>query len=196
MSDDRSGRVVELEAAHSALCKSFLGWQCRVRQMVVREHGGRPAPGMVARLTLPGEALPAARIITVIVNRKPERVTAQFRHLVRKSHDPVQRVESALRYLAAEHYQHAEAFSDLITALFSTDSALCERIAEAGRCELDFEQTTHAFRLPCRVRELTTDDAAFQATYWHNHLFNPRLPGAVRILGFRPDWPRAEQLKG
>ena len=27
---------------------------------------------------------------------------------------------------------------------------------------------------------------AFQATYWHNHLFNATLPGKVRVFGFNP----------
>jgi hypothetical protein len=42
------------------------------------------------------------------------------------------------------------------------------------------------------VRALTEDDPAYQATYWHNALFNAGLPGAVRVLGFQPDWALAE----
>jgi hypothetical protein len=29
---------------------------------------------------------------------------------------------------------------------------------------------------------------AFEATYWHNRLFNSRMPADVKILGFLPDW--------
>ena len=32
---------------------AFLGWQCRIRQMAVREHAGYPLPGMRPRLRGP-----------------------------------------------------------------------------------------------------------------------------------------------
>ena len=31
--------------------------------------------------------------------------------------------------------------------------------------------------------------ARYQATYWHNRLFNPNRPAAVKVLVFTPDWP-------
>ena len=34
-----------------------------------------------------------------------------------------------------------------------------------------------------------------QATSWHNHLFNPNLPPAARILAFTPDWKHASGRK-
>jgi hypothetical protein len=46
--------------------------------------------------------------------------------------------------------------------------------------------------LPCGVRSLTENDPAFQATFWHNAMFNPHLPAGVKILAFQPDWSRAE----
>jgi hypothetical protein len=36
------------------------------------------------------------------------------------------------------------------------------------------------------VESLADESEFFQATYWHNRLFNPTLPGQVRILGFTP----------
>lgn len=196
MGSDGDSNVVDLETAQSALCKGFLGWQCRVRQVVVREHGGRPSSGMRPQVILDDDQRAISSITVLINTRDAEKTATQFRHMVRKTHDPVQRVEAALRYLSADYYQRAGDFTDLITALFALDSALCRRIIEATRCELDFEQTTHAYRIPCVVRELTETDPIYQATYWHNHLFNPRLPGKVRILGFRPDWSIAVQRKG
>jgi len=41
------------------------------------------------------------------------------------------------------------------------------------------------------VVDLQPADAAFQAAYWHNRLFNPQPPPEVLILGFRPDWTSA-----
>jgi hypothetical protein len=58
----------------------------------------------------------------------------------------------------------------------------------AKRCELDFQQYNQRWRLPCSVYQLEEDDPAYQATYWHNSLFNPAFPGAIQILGFGPDW--------
>jgi len=42
----------------------------------------------------------------------------------------------------------------------------------------------HAFDFT--VTEFSEQDSAYQATYWHNHLFNPTIPGRVRVLGFTP----------
>jgi hypothetical protein len=60
-----------------------------------------------------------------------------------------------------------------------------------GRCVLEFEQFTEAYRLPCTVSELPESHPFFQATYWHNHMFNPNLPPGLRILSLKPDWPHA-----
>ena len=32
----------------------------------------------------------------------------------------------------------------------------------------------------------------YQASYWHNKLFNPAMPADIRILAFAPDWSSAE----
>jgi len=50
-----------------------------------------------------------------------------------------------------------------------------------------------------RADVLRDDEAAaldeghpfFQATYWHNRMFNPNLPGGIQILSFTPDWIHA-----
>ncbi len=46
------------------------------------------------------------------------------------------------------------------------------------------------------LEELLKGEPAFQATYWHNALFNPALPGGLRVLAFQPDWARAEAEPG
>jgi hypothetical protein len=108
--------------------------------------------------------------------------------MVRKTRDPAERFENALRFLAAAYYQRPDEFSDEMTALFGPGSALVRRLLEAGQCTLDFEQFEQRYRLRCRVEELAQTDEAFQFTYWHNSLFNPAMPGDVRILRFTPDW--------
>jgi hypothetical protein len=73
-----------------------------------------------------------------------------------------------------------------LSALFSYDSSIAYALLKAGQCKLRFAEGSieHAFDFD--VRSLDQDDELFQATYWHNHLFNPALPGKVRVLAFTP----------
>ena len=73
-----------------------------------------------------------------------------------------------------------------LTALFSHDSSIAYALLKAGQCQLRFTEASieHAFDFD--VRSLDQDNELFQATYWHNHLFNPTLPGKVRVLAFSP----------
>lgn len=185
------GTVVRLESAQAVLRDHFLGWQCRLRQMAVRQGGGRPVSGMRPTVVLPGDGARGFEITVLIVPRAPETSTAQFSHLARKTHDPAERYEAALKLLAASYYQKAREFSDQLTALFGPDAELAARLVEAGRCTLHFDQYSQRYALPCRVRPLPEADPAWQATYWHNSLFNREIPGGIAILGFRPDWAAA-----
>ena len=187
-----SGTVVRLEAAQMALRDHFLGWQCRLRQLAVRDDEGRPSQGMCPGVILSGGERPIAQITVLVVLREPQEATAQFRHLVRATKDPAERYKNALKMLASTYFQRPRNFSDEITALFSPDSALAERLLRDQTCGLAFEQFSQRYRLPCQVRDLSAQESAYQATYWHNSLFNPNLPGDVRILGFKPDWSKAE----
>ena len=37
-------------------------------------------------------------------------------------------------------------------------------------------------------------EPAYEASYWHNKVFNSQLGKAVNILGFQPDWDEAVNL--
>ena len=191
MAEDLSATVVHLEAAQAKMREHFLGWQCRLRQYAVRQGDGRPTAGMRPEVTVNGDAAPLGQITVLIVKQAPEESTAQFRHMVRKTHDPVQRLESALKTLQATYFQYPREFSDTLTALFGPGSQAAERLVRTGRCRLDFEQYSQSYRLPCQVRRLAETEPAYQATYWHNSLFNPNLPSGVSILAFTPDWAHA-----
>lgn len=175
----------------AALRRHFLGWQCRIRQHAIRHAGGRPSPGMRPAVVLADGPGDLGQITTLIVRAEPEEMTAQFRHTVLKTHDPAERYAAALRFLAAAYYQGPEDFSDELTALFGPDSDLAARLRAAGRCRLDFAQYNQSYRLPSTVRRLAEAAPAFQATYWHNALFNAQLPGGVSVLAFQPDWNAA-----
>ena len=191
MAEDLSATVVQLEAAQEKMCAHFLGWQCRLRQHAVRKGDGRPTLGMRPEVTVAGDAAPLGQITVLIVKQLPQESTAQFRHMVRKTHDPALRLESALKTLQATYYQYPREFSDVITALFGPGSQAADRLTHTGHCRLDFEQYSQRYSIPCQVRRLAETEPAYQATYWHNSLFNPHLPSGVSVLAFAPDWAHA-----
>ncbi|MGI9436687.1 MAG: hypothetical protein ACR2Q4_17975 [Geminicoccaceae bacterium] len=152
----------------------------------MREAEARPTSGMRPELTVAGQTM--GPITVVITKLAPETCTAEFRYIVQRSRDPRERFQSALAYLQASYYQDPASFGDLLTAIFSIDAELPKQLAGRVDCVLDFEQFSQSYELTCAASLLEPEDCTFQATYWHNALFNPSLPGAVQIVGFRPDW--------
>jgi len=179
------------EAGQAALKRDFLVWQCAIRKNAVRYANGKPQDGMrpFVRHHRADEA--RARITTVVVPKEPQASTMEFRHIMRRSEDPVHRTDSALNKLGGTFYEDPAAFSDKLTALFGPGVPLADEMKAAGTVVLDFEQGGQQYTIPCRVTELDGDDPAYQATYWHNQLFNAEMPPGVRILRFDPDWERA-----
>lgn len=171
--------------------RQFLAWQCRIRQIAVRQHAGRPAPGMQPRVLTPsGEnLLPAMTVL--IVPDDPDETTAFFRFQIQKSPDPRRVYESVLQYLQGEHYQDSDRFSDEMTALFAPRSPTAAKLLEVNHCLLEFEQYSQLWRLSSTVRRLPTRAPARQATLWHNRAFNPAIPSDAVVLGLRPDWRSA-----
>lgn len=191
MSEQGGATVILTEAAQARMAESFLGWQCRIRQIAMRDAGGRPSEGMRPELSLPAQERVLGHI-TVLMHRKPLNETAaQFRHMAKKTQDPNERLEAALKHLQGAYYQKAREFVPALTALFGPNSQAVKDMLFAGDCVLRFEQFSQSFTLPCAVRLLPEDDALFQCTYWHNALFNPNLPGGVQVIAFLPDWAHA-----
>ncbi len=167
----------------------FLGWQCRVRQHAARHCGGRPTPGMRPRVLRADGGELAAAITVVLIEADPGVSTALFHHIVERTHDPAARYRAALGELSAACFEDPDRFSDVLTALFPANSPSADRLV--GDCVLAFARSGRSFRLPCRATDLATDDPAYQATYWHNAMFNAAMPSAPRVLAFTPDWRRA-----
>jgi hypothetical protein len=164
----------------------FISWQCRLRKMSMRELGGRPTPGMSAGVHGVSTGDEKARMNFLILKREPELLTSDFRHIVRKTRDPGEWMKNGLRILSEWLYQNDQDFSAQLTALFSLDSALAEALLEAGKCHLVFVQDSIEHAFDFKVEALSDENPAFQATYWHNHLFNASMPGKVQVLGFNP----------
>ena len=167
----------------------FLGWQCRLRQHSIRTAEGRPSGGMRPDVSVAGNSLGA--ITVLIIKAEPADMTAQFRYMVQKTTDPAERYESAVKMLAEAYYQRPKEFSNELTGLFGPGSGLAQHLIAQGECELTFEQFSQSYRLPCTVEGLAESHPHYQATFWHNSLFNHEIPGGVIVLGFKPDWERA-----
>src|SRR5882724_4317886 len=192
---DRRKNVVLMEPATEALRDEFLGWQCRLRQISAREGLGRPSSGMRPRVsTLDGTEL-APAITVLLMREEPDESTQQFRFQVQKTQDPVERYDKALEILSAWYYQRPREFSDIMTGLFGPGSALADQLLLHGRCELEFTEYAKGYRIPCSVLELAEGDAFYQATYWHNRLFNANMPAGVRVLSFAPDWTHSADFE-
>ncbi|MCZ6861392.1 MAG: hypothetical protein O7I42_14140 [Alphaproteobacteria bacterium] len=169
----------------------FLGWQCRIRQMSVRDHEGKPLPGMRPRVTLEDGTSLADGITLLLLHEEPAESRDLFRHIVKITHDPRLRREAAIKMLSSAHYQYPDAFSDCMTASFSGNSKIASSLLKHGCCHLEFNQFGQCYTLPCRVSRLERDTPAWETTFWHNHMFNPTMPSDLQIFAFAPDWRNA-----
>lgn len=182
--------VLGLQQDKSPLKDMFLRWQCRVRQICMREMQGRPDAGIIAEATPEGADRPLGDIITVL-NRIPAfSRTPEFKHMFLKTHDPAQRRNKALEFFSETYFQKHREFSDILTATFMPQSQGAKTLIEASGCSLVFDAYGQRFELQCRTRELMSGEPLYQATYWHNLLFNPNLNPNTMILAFAPQWDR------
>jgi hypothetical protein len=187
----KGDNVVVLAAAARRLRDEFLGWQCRIRQIAVREMGGRPTAGMRPRaIATTGEDISSG--IVVLLNRaEPADTTKLFRYQVLKTQDPAERYDKAIELLASAYFQHPSDFSDVMTALFGPGSSVAARLVAEANCVLEFAQFGQSYRIPSAVAALEEADAGYQATYWHNRLFNDAIPAGISVLSFTPEWTHA-----
>jgi hypothetical protein len=185
-----AGKLVRLDGAKLVLMHHFVGWQCRLRQLTAREGDGRPSEGMRPEVEIDGTERGR---ITVVLNRLPEHaMLSELRFAVQRTQEPLERWEAAMRLFQGTYFQQPRLFTDELTASFAAGAALAEAAAARGRCTLRFAQFGQRYALPCGVRRLERSDPLFAATWWHNALFNPRLPPDLQILAFKPDWGTAE----
>lgn len=180
--------VFGIEDTTHRVRESFFRWQCRVRQIAMREMQGRPDAGMTASVTLDGEKEPLGDIITLINKAPAYSKTPEFKHMFLQTNDPAQRRDKALQLLSETYYQKHREFSDMLTATFLPQSPGARTMLEAKRCRLVFEAYTQRYELACQVRQLGSGEPLYQATWWHNLLFNPNLSPDTIILGFQPKW--------
>ena len=185
-----SSPAVSLNLNHldHPLKNGFLKWQCRVRQIAMRDHDGRPEDSIMPAVILAGQTEPLGHVITIL-NKLPRfSVTAELSHMSQQTNDPAQIRDQALRFFSATYYQKHRQFSDRLTATFPPGSPGAAKISGAGACRLLFDAYSQQFDIVCKVVRLDRRDPLYIATYAHNRLFNPALHPDSEILGFEPDW--------
>ena len=184
------------KSSHKILRDKFLAWQCRIRQIAMREDGGRPSPGMGPRLLDDAGAELAPALTVLLAPKAPAESTAFFRYQVLKYSDPREIYERGLSYLQADHFEQPKAFSGLLLAALPADASLADTLVAAKRCVLVFEQGRQGYRVPCKVKGLKAGNAGREAAIWHNRVFNPALPESVHVVAFEPDWASAQAEPG
>ncbi|MBX2884893.1 MAG: hypothetical protein KTR32_33365 [Granulosicoccus sp.] len=183
-----AGEVIRLDSANEALKLHFLAWQCRVRQIIMRDHEGKPGDAIIPEVLIDNDEEPIGHIITLICKSAQYSKVPELKHMVRKTHDPADRRKNALTLFSETYYQKASEFSDVLTSTFQRDSEGAARLRKAGYCRLRFNAYQQSFELHCKVWRLSDNNPLRQSTYWHNLLFNPGLPADTLVLGFEPDW--------
>ena len=171
-----------------ALRDAFLKWQCLIRQISVRQNQGRPDTAVTPVVVLKGETDIFDHVITVLSKTPQQSLLPELQHLVRRTLDPAQRRQKALELLSETYYQKATSFSDILTATFPPQSPRAAAIRKAGHCRLLFSGYDQSYQVDCKIWALTKKNTLYQATFWHNLLFNPNLHPDTIVLGFEPDW--------
>ena len=178
------------------LREEFLKWQCRLRQIIVRENDGKPDRSVMPVVHSETGIWEPFQVITVLCRNLQHSVTPEMHHMVKSTNDPFQVRDKAIKFFSERYYQQFDRFSDTITATFEENSDRYGDLMQSKTCVLRFEAFNKRYTLSCKVEEFTVSDYFWQATYWHNLLFNPNLSPAIKVLGFTPDWERSSEIRG
>jgi hypothetical protein len=183
--------VLSMTPALLAARDAFVGWQVRARRSAVRHDGGRPGAAMKPSVATREEAELSLSIVTVLVECDPAHTTDRLRQIYRRTHDPAERRAAALELMAGEFFQEPSRFSDTLTALFLPGSSLAERLSAEDICQFAYDDGATRFFLTCHAEALARTHPFYQATWYHNAMFNSSLPAEASVLAFRPDWTRS-----
>ena len=179
---------LQSDAVSDQLEKSFLKWQCRVRQIAMRDNGGRPDESISPVVKLDASSEVLGQIITLISKRPKYSVTSELIHIRKKNLDPATRREQGMRFLSSSHYQKHDEFSGTLTATFLPHSSLLKLLCSSGNCFIIFNAYNQRYDLNCKVLKLRKTDLLYEATIAHNQLFNSHLHPDTEVLAFEPIW--------
>ena len=77
----------------------FMRWQCRVRQLAMRDSSGHPDDAIMPSLILGGQQEPLGHIITLLSKSEVHSKTPEMQHLFRQTYDPAKQREKAISFL-------------------------------------------------------------------------------------------------
>ncbi len=177
-----------------SLRDEFLKWQCRLRQILVRENEGKPDNSIIPLVQSESGYWESFYIITVLCRNLQHSVTPEMHHMAKSTNDPFQVREKAIKFFSERYFQQFERFSDTLTATFDVNSERYRNLVKSDSCLLRFEAFNKSYTLACKMTLYSTSDYYWQATYWHNLLFNPNLSPNIKVVGFTPDWGRSEEI--
>ena len=83
----------------------FIKFQCRARQMIMRDNFGKPDESIIPKLYLSDQKDPICRIITLIHKLPEFSLLSELIHIAKKTNDPSQRREQAVKLLSSSYYQ-------------------------------------------------------------------------------------------
>ena len=83
----------------------FIKFQCRARQMIMRDNFGKPDESIIPKLYLSDQKDPVCRIITLIHKLPEFSLLSELMHIAKKTNDPSQRREQAIKLLSSSYYQ-------------------------------------------------------------------------------------------
>ena len=183
----------QLEREHETLKmrRSFIKWQCRVRQIAMRESGGRPDISITPEVKLANSGSSLGAVITLIHKLPQFSVTSELQHIAKKTFDLSQKRDQAVQFLSSTFYQKYAEFTDILTATFKPNSSEAVRIVESESCTLIFEAFKQGYKIDCGVWVLNREDPLYQSTVAHNILFNPMLHPNTIVLAFKPNWTKS-----
>jgi hypothetical protein len=175
----------------NALQREFIAWQCRIRQISLRDLDGQPMPAMRPTVSSRKGEMISPAMMALLVPDDPGPSLSFLRFQIQKTSDPKAVRDAVTKYLASEFYQLPELFTDQLTAVFSPGSQTAARMLKLKQVLLGFEQYSQTFRMFCKVNQLPAGDEAREFSLWQARSFNPNIPGDATVLSFRPDWKTA-----
>jgi hypothetical protein len=166
----------------------FLGWQCLVREQIMRMENGRPSKGIKPSVLFGDAKENIGHIILLLYPKDPKECIMQFHYMVHKTFDPQIRFTKAVQWLSSSFYQHPEEFGGILTGLFAEDSNIYPHLNTNQKCTLFFDYQQQCFTLPCTIQKTSHNSLEYQFTFLHNRLFNTYIPSNSKVFAFHPNW--------
>ena len=165
---------------------NFVTWQCSLRQRNFRMFGGKPSEGTIASIYDQKTNEEIADLRSVLIEKKCLNTAKMFEFMIKKTHDPEERFDKAVKFFASEYYNTPKNFDGSFTATFSYKSDLAKKILKKKKCNVQFFERDTGFNFNVSVSKLNKTNMKWMYTFWHNSFFNPVLNEDIDILYFNP----------